>query len=62
MMKYQLKRESNSNLLLIGIEIDGIYELNMIGASHTTIDSNALHLLGYDFSERIDNVNIETAN
>ena len=30
MMKYQLKRESNSNLLLIGIEIDGIYELNMI--------------------------------
>ena len=64
-MKYQLKREPNSNLFLVNIEIDRIYELKMIldtGASHTTIDSNALYLLGYDFSKSTGRVEIETAN
>ncbi len=32
------------------------------GATHTTIDSNALHLSGYDLSESIGKVAIETAN
>ena len=64
-MKFKLKREPTSNLFLIAVQIDEIYELSMIldtGASHTTIDSNALHLLGYDFVERKGSVEIETAN
>ena len=32
------------------------------GATHTTIDSNALYLLGYDLQESIGRVEIETAN
>ena len=32
------------------------------GATNTTIDSNALHLYGYDFNECIETVLIETAN
>jgi predicted aspartyl protease len=64
-MTYPLKREPSSNLLIVSIEIDDIFELRMIldtGASHTTIDSNALHLLGYNFSDKVDIVEIETAN
>jgi predicted aspartyl protease len=64
-MTYPIKRELNSNLIIVLIEIDDIFELRMVldtGASHTTIDSNALHLLGYDLSDRVDCVQIETAN
>ena len=32
------------------------------GASHTTIDSNALHLSGYELKDSIGIVDIETAN
>lgn len=32
------------------------------GATHTTIDSNALYLLGYDLKESKGRVEIETAN
>lgn len=64
-MTYLIKREPNSNLLILLVEIDDVNELRMVldtGCSHTTIYSNALHLLGYDFSDRIDTVQIETAN
>ena len=56
-MTYSIKREANSNLIIVLVEIDDIFELRMIldtGASHTTIDSNALHLLGYNLSDRTD--------
>lgn len=64
-MDFKFSREENSNLVLLNIEIDYIYELKMIldtGAPHTTIDSNALHLLGYDLVDSIGTVQIETAN
>ncbi|CAN5461363.1 hypothetical protein BH10BAC3_BH10BAC3_17670 [soil metagenome] len=64
-MTYHFKRESESGLILVNIEIDGKYELKMIfdtGATHTTIDSNALYLLGYDLKDNIGSVEIETAN
>ncbi len=64
-MDFKFSRESNSNLFLLNIEIDNVYELKMIldtGATHTTIDSNALHLLGYDLIDSIGTVQIETAN
>ncbi|MCW3108059.1 MAG: hypothetical protein JWQ09_2565 [Segetibacter sp.] len=32
------------------------------GATNTTIDSNALYLLGYDLRDNIGTVEIETAN
>ena len=64
-MTYKFKRESESGLILVNIEIDNKYELNMIldtGASNTTIDSNSLYLLGYDLKDSIGTVEIETAN
>jgi clan AA aspartic protease (TIGR02281 family) len=64
-MTYKFKRESESGLILVNIEIDNKYELKMIldtGATNTTIDSNALHLLGYDLKDSIGKVEIETAN
>lgn len=44
-MTSKFKREPESGLILVNIEIDNKYELNMIldtGATNTTIDSNAL--------------------
>jgi predicted aspartyl protease len=32
------------------------------GATNTTIDSNALYLLGYDLKDSVGDVEIETAN
>ena len=32
------------------------------GATNTTIDSNALYLIGYDLKDNIGTVEIETAN
>ena len=49
----------------MNIEIDNKYELKMIfdtGATNTTIDSNALYLLGYDLKDNVGSVEIETAN
>ncbi len=64
-MTYKFKREPDSGLILVNIEIDNKFELKMIldtGASNTTIDSNSLYLLGYDLKDNIGTVEIETAN
>ena len=64
-MIYKFKREPESGLILVNIEIDKKYELKMIldtGATNTTIDSNALYLLGHDLKDSIGSVEIETAN
>src|SRR5450755_3270321 len=64
-MVFPFKRETESGLIIISIEIDGKYELKMVldtGATNTTIDSNALYLLGYDLKDNIGKVEIETAN
>ena len=64
-MTYKFKRETESGLILVNVEIDDKYELKMIldtGATNTTIDSNALYLLGYDLKDNIGSVEIETAN
>lgn len=64
-MTYFIKREPESGLLLLHVEIDEKYGLQMIldtGATHTTIDSNALYLIGYDLKDNIGKVEIETAN
>jgi predicted aspartyl protease len=64
-MTFPFKREPESGLIIVSIEIDEKYELKMIldtGATNTTIDSNALYLLGYDLKDNIGSVEIETAN
>ena len=64
-MIYKFKREPESGLILVNIEIDNKFELKMIldtGATNTTIDSNALYLLGYELKDSIGTVDIETAN
>ena len=64
-MTFPFKRESESGLIIISIEIDNKFELKMVldtGATNTTIDSNALYLLGYDLKDSIGTVEIETAS
>ncbi len=64
-MTAHFKREPESGLIIISVEIDGKFELKMVldtGATNTTIDSNALYLLGYDLKDSIGRVEIETAN
>ena len=64
-MTYKFKRAPESGLILVNVEIDNKYELKMIldtGATNTTIDSNALYLLGHDLKDNIGIVEIETAN
>src|ERR1035437_3478642 len=48
-MTFPFERDPGSGLLIINTEIDGKYELKMVldtGATHTTINSNALYLSG----------------
>jgi len=62
---FQFERDPGSGLLIVNTEIDGKYQLNMVldtGATNTTINSNALYLLGYDLKDNIGKVEIETAN
>lgn len=64
-MTFQFERDPGSGLFIVNTEIDGKYELNMVldtGATNTTINSNALYLLGYDLKDNIGTVEIETAN
>ena len=64
-MTYKFRREPENGLIIVNIEIDSKYELKMIldtGATNTTIDSNALYLLGYDLKDSTGVVEIETAN
>ena len=60
-MTYRFKREPDSGLILVNVEVDGKYELKMIldtGASNTTIDSNALYLSGYDLKDSVGTMEI----
>lgn len=62
-MTFPFKRESG--LIIVNIEIDDKYKLKMVldtGATNTTIDSNALYLLGYDLKDSIGTVEIETTS
>lgn len=64
-MTYPFERQADSGLIIISIEFDGKYDLKIVldtGATHTTVDSNALYLLGYDLRDNIGTVEIETAN
>ena len=56
---------ANGSLMIIGVTLNGKSKLRMIldtGCSHTTIDSNALYLAGYELNDAVGLVEIETAN
>jgi len=64
-MTFKFKREPESGLILVNVEVDHKYDLKMTldtGATNTTIDNNALYLLGHDLKDSIGTVEIETAN
>ena len=51
--------------IIVNITIDNKFDLKMIldtGATHTTTDSNALYLSGYELKDSTGIVEIETAN
>lgn len=58
-------RMADGGLLTVTVVINHKYKMIMAldtGATHTTIDSNALYLSGYGSNDRIDIAAIETAN
>jgi predicted aspartyl protease len=64
-MIFNFKREPDSGVIIVSIFINNTYRFKMIldtGASYTTIDSNMLHLSGYNLTDSVGTVLIETAN
>lgn len=58
-------RNAGNGLLMVSIVVNSKYKMIMAldtGATHTTIDSNALYLSGYSFKDSTDTAAIETAN
>jgi len=65
MSSYHFNRTHEGDLIIIKLVIDGKHEFKMLldtGASHTTIDRNALYMFDYRCEDAIDNMYIETAN
>jgi len=53
------------DVIIVQALIDNKIELNLAldtAATHTTIDSNMLHLLGYGFDNQLGKVEVETSN
>ncbi|MCL2073903.1 MAG: aspartyl protease family protein [Marinilabiliaceae bacterium] len=64
-MTYQFKRDPESGMILVVVQLDKEYHLKMAldtGATCTTFDFNALHVDGYPTSDTIEKGAIETAN
>ena len=64
-MIYNFERLPEDRLIIVGLKLNSKYEFRMAldtGCTHTTIDSNALYLSGYELKDSIGLVDIETAN
>jgi predicted aspartyl protease len=64
-MTYFFKRNTEDELIVVTILIDGRHEFKMLldtGASHTTIDSNALYMIDYNSKDIVGIADIETGN
>jgi predicted aspartyl protease len=64
-MTYFFKRNTEDELIIVTILIDGRHDFKMLldtGASHTTIDSNALYMIDYNSKDIVGIADIETGN
>ena len=64
-MTYHFNRESDDDLIVVRLKIDSMYNFKMMldtGASHTTIDRNALYMVNYKFGDKRGMAAIETSN
>jgi hypothetical protein len=64
-MIYYFKRDAEDELIIVTILIDGRHDFKMLldtGASHTTIDSNALYMIDYNSKDITGTTEIETGN
>jgi predicted aspartyl protease len=64
-MTFPFKKDPGNGIILVTIAVNDFIRLKMVldtGASHTTIDSNALYIADYDLKDAIGVVDIETAN
>jgi predicted aspartyl protease len=64
-MTYVFKRNTEDELIIVTILVDGRHDFKMLldtGASHTTIDSNALYMIDYDSKDIVGIADIETGN
>jgi predicted aspartyl protease len=63
---YPIERSiSDEGIILFDAMLDNVINSKLVfdtGASHTTIDSNALVIAGYDISNSINEVQVETSN
>jgi predicted aspartyl protease len=62
-MKSLFKRNKDG-LIIINAVFNGKLRMKLMldtGATHTTFDSNALHIFGFDFKNRLGSVMVETA-
>lgn len=64
-MNFKFQKDIENGLIIIEAIIDSKYEMNLVldtGCTNTTIDFNALYMVGYDLKDTIGSVQIETAN
>jgi predicted aspartyl protease len=64
-MKYKFERDSEGEIILLTVLIDGKHTFKMVldtGASRTTIDSTALHMVDCQVGDSRETATIETAN
>jgi predicted aspartyl protease len=64
-MTYHFKRNAEDELIIVTLRIDGRHDFKMLldtGASHTTIDSNALYMIDYNSKDVAGIAEIETGN
>jgi len=64
-MSYKFERDFESGIILVYVQLDKKYEVKMAldtGASRTTFDINALHVIEYPICETIETGMVETAS
>jgi hypothetical protein len=64
-MTYPFKKNAEDELIIVTLCIDGRHDFKMLldtGASHTTIDSNALYMIDYNSKDVAGMAEIETGN
>jgi predicted aspartyl protease len=64
-MKYPFERDPEGNIILVPAVLNGEYKMKHVldtGASHTTIDKNALIVESIDLGNPVAHMQIETSN